>query len=345
MEAYLLTQANSTVEDEDEDELKASQTQELVEAWLAGKRTLATRKAYRQDANLFLGWLTSENLRLPQLKRTEMESYVRWLGDRYKPNAAARKFVVARQLLEVAYEQGLCSTNPARKVPGFRLGQESPYNALSHGHAKLLLGLADALQSEESEVGKPNQTRSRREWRDYAIVMLLLRTGIRRSECAGLGLGDLQVEQGHHIAVLEHTKGGGRRKIKIPVDVWRVLEAYLEALGYGVSELARQVLVDEELAARPLFVAFRKGDHPQAAPISGQVVQQVVEAECKKAGLEVKLTPHGLRATFVTLALEGGAKLEQVQYAVGHRDPRTTQRYQSRKFNLDQNAVDFIRLQ
>jgi integrase len=61
------------------------------------------------------------------------------------------------------------------------------------------------------------------------------------------------------------------------------------------------------------------------------------------AGLE-GLTPHGLRATFVTITLENGASLEQVQYAVGHSDPRTTERYHKRKLNLENNAVDYFRL-
>jgi integrase len=52
------------------------------------------------------------------------------------------------------------------------------------------------------------------------------------------------------------------------------------------------------------------------------------------------LTPHGLRATFITLALEHHATLEQTQYAARHRDPRMTERYRKRKFNLDNNAVD-----
>lgn len=38
----------------------------------------------------------------------------------------------------------------------------------------------------------------------------------------------------------------------------------------------------------------------------------------------------------------GGAKLQQVQYAAGHADPRTTERYQKRKINLDNNAVDYL---
>ena len=57
----------------------------------------------------------------------------------------------------------------------------------------------------------------------------------------------------------------------------------------------------------------------------------------------VALTPHVLRASFVTLALENGAALHQVQYAAGHADPRTTERYQKRKLNLDNHASDFLR--
>lgn len=54
------------------------------------------------------------------------------------------------------------------------------------------------------------------------------------------------------------------------------------------------------------------------------------------------LTPHDLRATFITLALEGKAPLQVVQYAARHKDPRMTEHYQQRKVNLDDNAVDYI---
>jgi integrase len=54
--------------------------------------------------------------------------------------------------------------------------------------------------------------------------------------------------------------------------------------------------------------------------------------------------PHDLRSSFITLAFEGGATLLQAQYAAGHSDPRTTARYHIRKVNLDDNAVDYIKL-
>lgn len=79
------------------------------------------------------------------------------------------------------------------------------------------------------------------------------------------------------------------------------------------------------------------------APISANVVYRTVLQYAKIAEIE-QLKLHGMRASFVTLSLEGGAKLEKVQYAARHKDPRTTERYQRRKFNLDDNAVEYIHL-
>jgi len=73
------------------------------------------------------------------------------------------------------------------------------------------------------------------------------------------------------------------------------------------------------------------------------MTDKAVELLVKKyAPTGTDLTPHGLRATFATLALEAEASLHQVQYALGHADPRTTERYQRRKLNLDNNAVDVL---
>jgi integrase/recombinase XerD len=113
----------------------------------------------------------------------------------------------------------------------------------------------------------------------------------------------------------------------------RVIEDYLTQCGRNTTSLSAQA---------PLFVRFYKGDKPREEGISDQLIARVVEGYASKIGLE--LSPHSLRATFVTLALEGGARLDQVQYAVGHADPRTTERYQKRKLNLDRHAVDFVQI-
>jgi integrase/recombinase XerD len=55
-----------------------------------------------------------------------------------------------------------------------------------------------------------------------------------------------------------------------------------------------------------------------------------------------EVSPHSLRHTFITLALEAGASLRRVQYAAGHADPRTTERYGRARQNLTDNATDYV---
>ena len=281
-----------------------------------------TRQAYQQDAKQFRCWLSSQKLTLQTLTKSDCEQYRRYLADSFAKTSASHKLVVARKLLQEAVNRNLLATNPALNVPGYNNEdqQETPYVALDNKQGKLLLKMVDTTTAQ----GK----------RDLAILLLLLRTGLRRSECAALRLGDLLQEQGHYIAVIRHAKGDKRRKVKIPVDVMRTIEDYLSAVGRDRNQ--------QSGLTTPVFVQFRRGDHPQLQAISPQVIERIVKGYAHKAGLT--LTPHGLRATFVTLALEGGAKLHQVQYAVGHADPRTTERYQARKLNLDDNAVDFVRV-
>jgi site-specific recombinase XerD len=116
---------------------------------------------------------------------------------------------------------------------------------------------------------------------------------------------------------------------KVPVDVFRTLEEYMKATARAITAL------DD-----PQFVGIGRW---QGQRITDKLVERTVIKYGTKIGIE-GLTPHVLRATFITLAIEGGATLLQAQYAAGHSDPRTTERYQSRKFNLDDNAVDYIRL-
>lgn len=292
--------------------------QTTLQGLVSGQLSPNTRRAYQRDAAQFVGWLVQHNLALANLSQADIIQYRRFLSDTFAPTSANRKLVVARRLLELALERGLIPHNPAQRVKGFETEQETTHTALSKKQARQLIEAVDT----SSNQGK----------RDYAMLLLLLKTGIRRSECATLRLGDLQEEQGHAIAILRQTKGNKRCKVKLAVEVRRAIEDYLAALD-------RTGLADEA----PLFVQFRKGDHPQPEGVSSHLIQRVVEKYAALAELDLKLTPHGLRATFVTLALEGGAKLQQVQYAVGHADPRTTERYQKRKLNLDDAATDYVK--
>jgi integrase/recombinase XerD len=66
-------------------------------------------------------------------------------------------------------------------------------------------------------------------------------------------------------------------------------------------------------------------------------VRRIVARLARAAGLSdpAKVTPHSGRRAFLTLAREAGVPLQDVQDAVDHRDPRTTQRYDRGRHRLD----------
>lgn len=67
----------------------------------------------------------------------------------------------------------------------------------------------------------------------------------------------------------------------------------------------------------------------------------MVRRLARDAGLDCvdRLSPHSLRHAFVTLALDAGVSLRDVQDAAGHADPRTTRRYDRARHNLDRAAT------
>ena len=286
---------------------------------VAGQLAPSSAQTYTYDAQHFASWLAGEGLDIISLDRASIIRYRKHLQQTYAKSTAARMLTVARRLLAEAVKRDVLPKNVAADIRGFRGSgdNDTPHAALTRAQARELLATIDCT----SKIGL----------RDYALIMLLLRTGLRRSEAAGLTLGDMGKEQGHHILTVRHGKGDKRRTAKVPVDVLRAIMAYVDATGR--SEAGKTA---------PLFVAFDKGDHPTQIGLSDSSIERIVKKWGHSIGVD--LVPHGLRASFVTLALEGGAALHDVQYAAGHADPRTTERYQKRKLNLDRNAVDFIHL-
>lgn len=279
-----------------------------------------SERVYRHDAEVFASWIQEQGLTLSTLHlltRSHLIAYRKYLGETYAKATAARMFSVARRILQEYVYQGTLVANPAAGIKTFSVANETPYTTLKKEEARDLLKTIDTTTTK----GK----------RDYAILSLLLRTGLRRSECSALNIGDLRLEQGHTIAVIRHGKGDKRGIVKVPVDVVRAIEAYLEASGRKNAALEA-----------PLFVGFDRGDHPTAKRVSDKLLERLVKLAGTKIGMD--LSPHCLRASFITLTSEGGARLEQVQYAARHADPRTTQRYRKRKVNLDDNAVDYLKL-
>ena len=62
----------------------------------------------------------------------------------------------------------------------------------------------------------------------------------------------------------------------------------------------------------------------------------------KRAGIAKRISPHSLRHSFITAALDAGVPLRDVQEAASHADPRTTMRYDRGRESLDRHATYIV---
>ena len=181
--------------------------------------------------------------------------------------------------------------------------QENPVAELEY--PKLRKSLPRYLTMEQS-AALLKAVSGQNEKRDYAILMLFLNCGIRRSELVGLNLTDVYEDR---IRVV--GKGNKERFVYFGSACRKAIDAYLE-------ERNQKVLTDN----RALF-GSRDGNR-----ISVTAVHRLVKKALLQAGLDsTQFSAHKLRHTAATMMLSGGVDVKTVQEVLGHENLNTTQIY------------------
>ncbi len=144
------------------------------------------------------------------------------------------------------------------------------------------------------------------EKRDYAILMLFLNCGIRRSELVNLNLSDVYEDR---IRVV--GKGNKERFVYFGTACRKAIDAYL-------PERNKKVLSDNR-------ALFGSRDNNR---ISVTAVHRLVKKALSQAGLDsTQFSAHKLRHTAATMMLSGGVDVKTVQEVLGHENLNTTQIY------------------
>lgn len=142
--------------------------------------------------------------------------------------------------------------------------------------------------------------------RDYAVITLLVRLGLRAGEVAGLQLGDVDWRAGE---VTVRGKGRRRERLPLPADVGAAMADYL-ARGRPQTQ------------TRALFVRARASLHG----LTGVAVHGIVVRACARVGLPAA-GPHRLRHTAATEMLRAGGSLPEIAQVLRHRSPASTAAY------------------
>jgi site-specific recombinase XerD len=270
----------------------------LVEyrTWLVVERGLAESTVIRYEnlARRFLELHSVGNgVQVGALTGAEVVAFLLRESERVSVGSAKGRVAELRSLLRFLFVRGLTPRLLTTAVPPVAGWRETGIpKTLPAGHVQLLLDSCDR--------GDPVQAR------DYAILMLVARLGLRSIEVARLELGDIDWRAGR---IIIRGKASREDGMPLPTDVGRALAEYLTD-------------VRPETSLRSVFIsckAPRRGIRPD-------LVSDVTRRACDRAGLP-QVGAHRLRHTLATEMLRRGVKLVDIGQVLRHRDLATTALY------------------
>jgi|GEM_PF-4752523 site-specific recombinase XerD len=210
------------------------------------------------------------------------------------PGTVNRKLSSVRAFFDQLILRGLMSINPAhpKLVRPPKRGTVQKMEALSAAEAKSFLQAIDRT----TKIGR----------RDYAVIMVDLHMGLRRSEALGIRAEQFRTVDGKACIVFR-SKGEKERIIWVNRDLEEALAVYAKDRGDAPGWLF-------------------PGRNPKKH-LSGDQFWRIVQSYLEKAGITKKVGTHGLRATFITHNLLKGTPIDQIQKTVGHARGETTLGY------------------
>jgi integrase/recombinase XerD len=263
--------------------------------YLAGERGLAAHTIYHHElvARLFLGELEKlGGLELERLVAGDVSAFLAAECPKRSVSGARDLVKGLRGLLRYLHVTGVIAMPLQWSVPAvaYRRDHSLPRGLPPKAVARLL-----ASCDRRRAVGR----------RDYAVLLLLARLGLRAGEVAAIQLEDIDWRRGEF-----QVRGKGARldRLPLPADVGRAIVSYLRYRPHGRS--------------RALFLLARA----PYCPLSGQAVSGIVHRACVRAGLPV-VHAHRLRHTAATEMLRAGGSLPEVAQVLRHRQLATTNIY------------------
>ncbi len=283
--------------------LSADEIQHYIAAWLASRRSQATRDGYGRDLETWCDWCSRNIVPVLGARFSDADLYRVWLETQkrqrrggqkpgpYSPATVGRRLAAVKSFYEYAFAERLIDRNPFQQVKLPSPARYSSTPGLSKDEAMAFLQAAEDMDSMAR-----------------AMAWVLLTTGLRVSELCNLDLGDITGTPGDwKLAVVR--KGGQDGIVTVASQAAVALEAWIA-----------------ERPTTPSQAVFLN----QGVRLHRRRAFDIVRAIARRAGVTI-VSPHGLRHTAATLALDAGVGVEDVQQMLGHRDVEATLYYDRKR--------------
>lgn len=265
-----------------------------------------TKNLYTCHIKIFFEWCIKNELQPLSLTKLNLDQFRIYLEEERRNSVGTinARLTMIKGFYKYCVEEGCLVQSPAERLRIPKIQRdETKLIGISRLEFSTLLQIAKSTSSEK-----------------WALVSLMGLMGLRVSEAISVNVEDIHGENRGYRTLSIMGKGGKPATIPITVPVGRALDSV------AANRISGPLLLRTDGQRLDRRCAYRW-------------IQQLA----KKAGLdEKKVHPHTLRHAFVTLSLDAGVPLRDVQYAARHADPRMTERYDRARGSLDRHAVHYL---
>jgi integrase/recombinase XerC len=295
---------------------------EILDQWrecLYVNKSPHTIRNYISDVQRFLECAKEKDFDPLTLDRSSAFLYFAFLAKKYTNNATImRNRDAVKMFYKFMHEEKIIQSNPFKDFQRIKVRQDLPKFLSQEEAAKLLDSIAPnpalAERVFKNRYGADINLKPRAEFlaiRDRALLETIYGTGTRAQETANLKWTNIDFRAGF----IRVDQGKGSRDRIIPITETALIALWEYAKAY------RDHFDMEPAGKNPVFQSRRN------MAITTRSIQRAVILRLQLAGIDVKMSTHGLRHSFATHLMQEGADIVSIAECLGHVSLSTTQKY------------------
>ena len=306
---------------------------DVIAQLLADKRSLNTRRAYRKDLTDFFKVVASvenpsrdlvlEFLHLEQTQAVQLVlSYKAKLIERELKEATInRRLAAIKSLAAMGRKIGVCNYT-LEDVKGERTQAYRDTTGVDKETFTKVLSIPDALKD-----AAYSQRSKLKGIRDYALLRLLWSNALRRGEISLTNVADFDGDN-KTLSILGKGRGTEREVVSLSSATAISISEWLEVRGTAAPDA-------------PLFIAIDNASYGRR--LSGNGIYTIVDRLCKKAGISKKMSPHRIRHSSITAALDAtDGNIRKVQKLSRHANINTLMTYDDNRVNYQEEVSQIL---
>ena len=304
---------------------------DVVAQLLAQKRSPNTRRAYKKDINDFFKVVANReptrdlvleflHLEQTQAVRLVLSYKAKLIENKLKAATINRRLAAIKSLTAIGRNLGVCNYT-LEDIKGEKTRPYRDTTGVDKDAFAKVLAIADVRR-------KAKTKRSRLKGiRDYALLRLLWGNALRRGELHLTNISDFDATA-KTLAIIGKGEDGEKQIISLPSSNAIAISEWLTARG-------------ESNLDAPLFIAVDNVNYGNR--LSGNGIYSIVDLLCKQAGIPKKMSPHRIRHSSITAALDAtDGNIRKVQKLSRHKNINTVMTYDDNRSNHQEEISQIL---